>query len=412
MEAMKQSRVVDPMWRQVSAFLGVMFFIFMADASLADFVPGYMQEILGSPLKMGIVMSSSSIAGLALDLLFARVLRKTNVRLMLILAISGSVGFSLALLSSTFWPYAWILILGMVIWGLYYEFFGFASQKFIVSIATPGKRTAVWSVLETIRCIAYGLGPLMMAWFVRYGNSTVILASLGITFVSFLLFLLVPIRERAADLTEHPKITVWHELSHWRVLFVHIWPIVAMGLLLGVVDSMYWTTGTIVNDTLALQHPAGALFLTVYMLSAIVVGFVLGRSMLRSGKKKLANIFILLSGFVLSSITFSPSVWWILLIVFVSSALNGLAWPLLDAVYTDLMDRMGREQVHMMGLRSASYSLAFVVGPIFCGWLATEVGELSSFVYMGWIMVAVSLTLLMVTPRKLNLPQQQIQTWE
>ena len=54
------------MWRQISAFLGVMFFIFMADASLADFVPGYMQGILGSPLKMGIVMSSSSVAGLTL----------------------------------------------------------------------------------------------------------------------------------------------------------------------------------------------------------------------------------------------------------------------------------------------------------------------------------------------------------
>lgn len=93
---------IDPMWRRVSVFMFVMFFVFLADGMLSDFVPGYLEGVMGSPLLMGLVMSTSSVAGLILDLLFAKVLRNLSVSKMVILAFVGCIGFVGLLLISTY----------------------------------------------------------------------------------------------------------------------------------------------------------------------------------------------------------------------------------------------------------------------------------------------------------------------
>ena len=98
--------------------------------------------------------------------------------------------------------------------------------------------------------------------------------------------------------------------------------------------------------------------------------------------------------------------------VFVWSVLSAMAWPLLDAVYTDLLARMGRENIHMVGLKNASNSIAYMIGPIMSGGLATVVVNIESFAYMGGLMVMVAIVLLILTPRKVKLPQTEIKTWE
>lgn len=403
---------VQPMWRQAFGFLGIMFFIFLADAAVADFVPGFMQDRLGSPLAMGLTMSCSSIAGFALDLLFARYFRNVRVRLMLLLSILGFGAFVGFLYLASYVPWLVFFLAGMVVWGLYYEFFGFASQKFVVSVAGPSQRTAVWSVLESVRAVAYAIGPLATMQLMVYGERTTLAALAAIAFLSLVMFSVIPLRDGGEDHGEHEPLTVWHELAHWRVLFAHIWPMILLGFVLGLVDAMYWTTGTVVNDQLAARSPIGGLFLTLYMISSLFVGFVMGRMVIREGKKRLAAWLVLASGIVLIGITWHDAVLWYLAVVFTSSLLSALAWPLMDAVYTDLLARMGHEQIHMVGLRNACYSIAFILGPTFAGLLAGLVGELPSFTYMGVLMAGTGLILILFTPRKLRLPQAEIQQWE
>jgi MFS family permease len=66
----------------------------------------------------------------------------------------------------------------------------------------------------------------------------------------------------------------------------------------------------------------------------------------------------------------------------------------------------------MFGLSSSMFSLAYIIGPVVSGWLVTLVGEIGSFVVLGEITVVVAGLLLLVTPRKLRLPQQELTTWE
>lgn len=403
---------IDPMWRRVSVFMFVMFFVFLADAMLSDFVPGYLENIMGSPLLMGLVMSTSSVAGLILDLLFARVLRNLSVSKMVMLAFAGCIGFVGLLLVSTYWPFILILVLAMVTWGLYYEFFGFSGQKFVVGIAAPTQRTAVWSVIETLRAIAYAIGPLALAWVTQYGERQSLIFVALVLCVGFVMFGLMKTKYKPEVEVEHAKITIWHEVQHWTSLFKHIWPMVILGITLVLIDAVYWTTGTVVNDQLALQHPLGGFFITTYMLSSMFVGVVFGRKEIKSHKKMMAFIFTLISGIVLMFMTVIQVWWWYLLVVLLSSMMSALAWPLLDAVYTDLLARMGRENIHMIGLKNASNSIAYMIGPILAGGMATLVGNIESFVYMGGLLVVVSIILLIFTPRKLKLPQTEIQNWE
>jgi MFS family permease len=73
---------------------------------------------------------------------------------------------------------------------------------------------------------------------------------------------------------------------------------------------------------------------------------------------------------------------------------------------------MGRRGKHMMGLSSSTLSLAYIIGPILAGFIAQMVGEKMTFSIMGIFMSVVAIFLLMVTPRKLRLPQTEIQTWD
>ena len=83
-----------------------------------------------------------------------------------------------------------------------------------------------------------------------------------------------------------------------------------------------------------------------------------------------------------------------------------------EAVYSDITERMGYEGKHMMGLSSSTLSLAYIIGPVMAGGIAQLVGERLTFSVMGILMALVALILLIVTPRKLRLPQSEIQAWD
>lgn len=401
------------MWIQVSAFIMVMFFIFLADAVLSDFVPGFMQNMLGgNAFTMGLVMSTSSVAGLILDFLFAKILRGVNVKWMAFLALTGAAGFAGLLLLAMKYPWVLLLIAAMVVWGFYYEMFGFSSQKFVVGIAPRGERTAVWSILETFMCAAYALGPLMSEWLAAWGDRTVLLTALGIITVGMVIFLMIKLSYRAETPVRLEEITLWYEFEHWRVLLKYVWPILIMGVVMAIVDAMFWTTGTVVNDNLAKQTPAGAFFVTAYMAPSLLIGFLLAKQVVTNGKKRRAQVLLLLTGLGYGLITLFQNVWWYLGSVFLASLLSAIAWPLMSAVYTDLLARMGRQQVHMVGLKNSTNSVGYIVGPILSGWLVGYVGEIKSFAVMGWGIVLIAVLLLILTPKKLRLPESEIANWE
>ena len=129
------------------------------------------------------------------------------------------------------------------------------------------------------------------------------------------------------------------------------------------------------------------------------------------GKKKLAEFFVLICGILLIFLSLSNSLWLMLIISFLVGISASFCWPLKDAVFSDVVNRMGIEGKHMIGLSGSTASLAYVLGPIISGFITTIVGEKNTFVAVGMILAFSALTLLVVTPKKMRLPQEEISEW-
>ncbi len=400
------------MWKRVSAFLVILFFVLLSDAVLSDWVPGYLQGVLGSPLAMGLMMALSSVVGFVMDLVFPQLLRSSGVRKLAGGALLGALIFLLSMLSSTWWSYLLILAMGMAAWGIYYELDSFMTQQFVAGVAPSHERSSVWGVVGVVRNAAYFLGPIVGGYVAYYGDRVVVLGSMGVLLFAYLLFLMIRLpTEREID-HHDASINLREEISHWYVLGVRVWPILLTSFVVGLIDATFWTSGTVLTDRLAENSLFGGWFLSAYMFPFLFAGLLVARWGVDVGKKKWAARFLLIGALSLMLVGFVKSVFLLLFVVALAGLFIAMAFPLIDSVYTDLVARARKGRKHIMGMSSATFSLAYVVGPILSGFISGRLGEEMTFTMMGVVVCVVAVILLVVTPKKLKLPQDEIQSWE
>jgi MFS family permease len=400
------------MWFRVSAFGLVLFFVLLADAVLADWVPGYMQGVLGSPAKMGLMMAFSSLIGLAMDVIFPQMLRSSGVHKLAGGAIVGSLVFILSMLGSTWFSYGLILMVAMAAWGIYYELDSFMTKQFVAGVAPREFRSAVWGAVGVVRNLAYFFGPIIGGMMVGWGDRGVVFGAGGVLALAYILFLFIKLPHLGENEEPIHGLHPVEEIKHWFSLGRRIWTILVMSVMLGVIDATFWTTGTVLNDRLAEVSQVGGWFLPAYMVPSLFIGVVIAKWGVSTGKKKWAELFVLLGCALLGSLIWMKSVESVILVVVMASIFMAMAWPLLDAVYTDLVVRAKRGRKHMIGLSSSTLSMGYIIGPIIAGFLAGKFGELTTFAITGWGVAVITLILMMVTPKKLHLPQTEMETWD
>lgn len=396
--------------------LGVVFFLYLGDAIISDWAPVYMQETLGGSLLMGLMMSFSSIMGFLADLIFPQLFRKVSERRMVMLAISSVLMTAGVFVWTTHFPMIGLFLLAMGTWGLYYEFLGFGLTSYVSKIAPMPERAGVWSVVGVVKSIAYCIGPLIGSWlFVLQGNVAVIFVYAGMALVSYVIWLAVGLRNKkgtADDDRDTEGFHILEEIGYWKSLFVHVWPILLVSYTLGIVDATFWTTGVVLSDTLVEKSWWGGLFLSGYMLPEIFLGFVVVRLGISKGKKKMAERFLLLSGLLMVCLGFFESPATMVVLAFLVGSMAAIAWPLVNAVYSDILVRMGKEQKHLTGMASSMINLSYITGPVIAGLLANEIGEKKTMMFVGMFVAFVAFILLFVTPKKLKLPQVEITEWK
>jgi MFS family permease len=203
----------------------------------------------------------------------------------------------------------------------------------------------------------------------------------------------------------------WVEFKHWGILVGALWPVLVISLLLGFIDATFYTVGAVWTEKLTLVNPWGVWFLPLYLLPSICLGIPLSAWNISSGKKKLAEKFLGLSGIFFIFIAVSPSIPWQLAVICLASSALAVCYPLLEGVYTDILTRMGKEKKDMIGLTGSVVNLSYIIWPIFAGLISSKVGERMTFFWLGVVVVISSALLLLVTPRKLKLPQTEIKEW-
>ena len=390
----------------------LLFFLFSADAILSFWAPNLVQDLFGSSAAMGFIISFSSVIGFGMDFIFPQLLKRATVRELIAWSVLGVILFALLLWLGLKFPQVAIFLVAMGVWGIYYEFFGFASHQFIADTVPFKFHTSSWAFLGMFKNLAYFIGPMLGGWLILRGKGfpawgAILFALIGGVFL--ILARKTQNRPIGVDLAE---VNLIKEFEHWRVLARYVWPMVVLCLFMGLIDSVFWTTGAIWTQELAKQSFWGAFFIPAYQLPSLFMGFAFAKWGIYSGKKKMAEKFLLLAGLFLAGIGLVKVIPLQVLLVFASSTMLAVSYPLADAVYSDIVARMGRQRNHLIGLSSSTINVAYIIGPISAGLVTSAVGEKATFSLMGVVVCVVSIILLIYTPRKLHLPRTEIQSWE
>ncbi len=396
---------------QLSSFLIILFFLFLIDAILSYWVPNFIQNIYHNSFYMGLIVSASSIVGLAFDMVFSEVLGGRTVSQVVGLLGGGIFFFILFLSLSSFKPSLIFLLLAMASWGFYYDLFNFSSQQYVAETTLLPDRPLIWSVISFIRNLAYFIGPLIVVKLL-FNNNQAVLLSVFITLILAGLKLKSSVFKRSKNTFRHRAVSFLAELNHWWVLLDHVWPLLIISLFLGLIDATYWTTGTIITNNLAQISTWGGLFLSLYILPFLLSGGFIYKFHIKTIHYHLVLSLLFLAGTFLASINFLPYLWWKLAIVFISSTLIAISQPLINTAYTNLLVRLGRHREHLIGLSDSMLNLAYIFGPIIAGGLAAWVGNINTFAIMGISLGLITIFLWLTIPSQLRLPQKEISQWE
>lgn len=402
----------DRVWSKVLLFCLTVFLIKIADAVISYWAPNQIQSVLKNPIIMGLTISFQSVVGFLADLVFPGILRKTNVRRLIFLGIITSALTVLFLVGAYYKPLVLILLITMGLWGIYYELEAFAAYQFMGSVVPAPMRAGAWGVLGIFGNLAYFLGPLIGAYLLLKSVVAAGIVVLILLVLALIILLLGNSSHEMPAQVDLVEVNPWEEIKHWAVLAKHIWPAIIITLLLGVIDSTFWTTGAVWSGKLARISPWGGMFLPLYQLPSIFLGLVIAKWRIKSGKKILSEKVLIIAGLFLIGLTVSGGMAWQLTMVFLSAIALSICYPLIQGVYTDIVVRMGKDKKEMIGLISSSANIAYIIWPPVAGYITSLVGERLTFSVVGGIVVFVSVILLFVTPRKLKLPQEEIKSWE
>ena len=399
-------------WIRVVLFSLTFFFIRFADAMVSFWAPAQIEQALSSAAMVGVIVSMQSVVGFFSDAIFPHLLRASKSRALLFWAIVLAGLTSFALAEAAVKPWILLFLITMLGWGIYYELVSFATYQFMGNAVPQHMRSGAWGVADIFLNLAYFLGPLaaplLLARGVPWIESAILLllaAALGF------LWLTNEYREPGKRV-ERQRVDPWEELRRWSVLSSVIWPAIVVSLLLGFIDATFWVTGVLWTQKLATQSSWGNWLLPMYQLPPLFIGFALAKWGVYRGKKILAEKFLIVAGIMLATVFFVKNIQALLAIVFVSSTALSLAYPLLEGVYTDIVARMGREKKDLIGLINSVGNIAYVIWPPLAGILTTLSGERLTFSLVGAMAALAAFVLLFVTPKKLRLPQQEIQTWD
>lgn len=402
----------DPVWSKVVSFSIVVFLIRLADALVSFWAPELIQSSFNSSFMTGLVISFQSIVGFSADLIFPKLLKKAKVKRLIILAIFMSGATSVSLYISSLRPWTIFFLIAMAIWGIYYELSSFGSYQFIDNTVPRDTRSAAWGILGVFMNLAYLLGPLIAVWLLLSGSLPILVFILVLLLSAFTLF---SFRNRMQDTPLEPDINdikPQQEIGYWQTLFKSTWPIILITLLTGFIDSTFWTTGVVWTTKLIQENPLGSLFIPFYQLPPLFMGLLVAKWGIYKGKKRLALKFLIIAGFFLASLYISNSVFWFLAAVLASSIALSITYPLVEGVYSDIIQRLGKERKHMIGLTSSTVNISYIVWPPIAGLIAANAGEKMTFVYIGVLTVIVSAILLVIIPKKLKVHQEEVAKWK
>ena len=335
-------------------------------------LPYYVKEFGGTPLTLGLLLTSYSVMQLIFSPILGRLSDRYGRRPVLFVSIVGTgVGF----LVMGFATSLWMLFAGRILAGVTGGNISTA-QAYIADITTPENRARGMGLFGAAFGIGFIFGPAIGGIMSRWGIHVPILFAGALSFANAaLLYFTLP----ETITPDHPARV--HRRG-WGYFFSHLkerrLALVVLVYFLFVVSFSIMTTTftlyTIFRYGYDAQHN-GYLFAYIGLLAAVVQGGLIGRLVKRFGEAALviAGALILTASLAALPYVGRPVAGWygglrgLLVLLACMSLGNSLATPSLSSLASKSAG--ADEQGGVLGMTQSAASLARAVGPYLGGWL-------------------------------------------
>jgi MFS family permease len=396
----------------------ILFSLMIAAITIADSTMGYVAPLLieqltsGHDAILGVILATSSMAGIVMDFSFARMFPKKDswffLRILFIFMFFFPLPFLLfrSVIASIF---------GMIAWGIYFEAMIFANFHAIHEQVKVSEHAWAWGISGILRTVGWVVGPLIASVLWDVGPTMPVRFAIFSYAAGIILFaLLALVLHKAKKVSrDESEFVMAHrsfgtEISIWKTYGKTLWPLLVFTLLYFFIESAFFSIGPIFGEQLKGIHPLGGAFVSIYSVPGLFVGFLLTMLSKPFGKKRLSFIGGIIAGVGFIAMGLTHSIFLILGLTLVA-AIGMCVWqPALDAVYQDYVGRAKGFGNDLIGLTAMAGSLSYILGPIMNGVLSENIGEQNVFMFWGIVALIYSTLLFFIVKRKIHLPQAEV----
>lgn len=368
--------------------------------------PVFLDNKISDPFWAGVVFATSSAVGLLFNFLAGEIFGSKSSNFFVKATIFTALAFPAAfLLAPDFVP---AYLLGMAAWGIYYETQAFASFKFIEMTRKKDEYSEAWGFIATITSLAYFIGPIIATYLIDHFLELNFYVAIGCYLLAYAVFNVMKSRTEIKEKAEKETapVTPKVEFKRWKIYMKKLWPLWSFGLMMYLIESFFWTIGIVYAESLKDTSELAGFIISLHILPTVLIGLLMSRIKIKSGKKKLSLITGLLAGIILFGFGWTRDVYEILWIVVGYSIFSAISFNLLWATYEDYVSREDRYENDLIGLEQSASSLAYVIGPIVAGGITELVGEKMTMSYAGLGLFLVSIVIFFIIPKKIQMPHK------
>ncbi len=368
-----------------------------------------------SKTMMGIIIGTSSIAGLFFDLILCKVFKTANLRRTYIVLFSICLIYPLILWNSTV---VWMYILSMAIWGLYYDLFNIGRYEFVGEYIKEEEHASSFGVLSVFASLGYLLSPILAGLLISevldfkpFLASWIFLFLAGIFFV-LLLFLLKKEKKQSVESKtiiniyeriKKTKLKKYSEFYIWKKISRFIFPVLLITIAVNIIDSVFTEIGPLIVEGWLNYGILSSLFLVGYLLPFIFVGWFVGFFTSKFGKKKTAIYSLFFSSLFLIPFLFVSNPIILIICALFCGFFLALCDPANRATYADYVSETKDFELEIESQADFATNFGYVIGPILAGLFADMFGDLYAFGIIGIIGLIIAIILYFITPKEINI---------
>lgn len=382
----------------------MVFFFVIFDGVLMYLAPIVITGAGISESIMGLIIGSSSIAGMLFDFFLCRAIKETYYRRMFLFMLILAASYPLFLFGGTTIT---IYLIAMAIWGFYYDFYNMGTIDFVERTADPDQHISNFGVLRAFEGLGYLIAPfagsiLLLLFHPGPQMLAVLAAPLLISFLFYIIIVLRPVPERDGynGVAQKDILTFLTEMHLWKKIGVVLLPILALTMIINLVDSAIWTFGPIFSESVGAANGfSGGLFMTAYALPPLLVGWIVGAIARKHGMKRTAQAAIAVGSILLMCLGVVTEPILLIGIVFLAAFSLSIGWPSVNAIYTDYIKNNPEYRKEIETLQDLFTNVGDTSGPIVGGYMAQYLGFSHAFVALGGVGLITALSLFAITSR-------------